>query len=577
VKTKTLAQRPNTKARAFMLDAAKSIDGHIRSGRYNSLAPERAFVHWFVEARYGATRNVYISDGAADGGIDAVVKYGDRWIVLQSKYERAPALGAISQKPLDDLAKLSQLLRSGDQDAVDAWLGSVHSAHRKRYRVLAEAAHHDPSSVEFVLVSNRLGAGRSTSRIVVEGIEKVGELWRLYELGLSPPAEELTIEWQQQPLLAQEQGMRSWVGFVEIADFLRAMKHDPAERLFAENVRTHLHSMVNRQIADTYRQEPGRFWLGNNGIYVVCRHSRLEGLRHHLNFASIINGSQTLHSVEESARHPRSCKVLVRLLEIDGHKEPDLLNAIIRRTNSQNHMKLVNLFAHDAPQVNVARYLQRFKLFYERREREWQNEKRGLLDGWLPVGTLQVVQWLTVARDPAAVGLARTQPARLFDEDRYKILMRRRFTRDLQGDGYRELALCVWCGLVCTRLPKQFSRTGSQAQVRRAAKIARLFLVRVLYRAVKTAPELQNLNLDEFLPRQQVGRELPGGFVRRVGRLLRDVVKLQEREQATNDRLDLSNFFKGRETTELAEQRLVSTPLVRELAGLLTKGRAQVR
>jgi hypothetical protein len=562
--------------RIFLADAAKAIDAHVRSARYRNLPPERAFIHWFVEARYGASKNAYVSDGAGDGGIDAVIKYGERWIVLQSKYELTPSLSPIAKKPIDDLAVLAQLFRFGDKSELAAWLENVHTPHRRRYRTVADAASKDPAAVEFVLISNRLGIGRSNSKVLAEGIEKIGELWRLYELGLSPPAEELTIEWQQSPLLAMEGGMRSWVGFVELGDFLRAMKHDPAERLFAENVRTHLRSTVNQQITKTYESEPERFWLGNNGIYVVCRHSRQDGLRHHLNYASIINGSQTLHSIEQASWHPQSCKVLVRLLEIDGQKDPDLLNAIIKRTNSQNAMKLVNLFAHDAPQVNIARYLQRFRIFYERREREWQNEKKGTHDGWLAVSTLNAVQWLTVTQDGAAVGLARTQPAKLFDEERYEKVMRKRFSRDLERNDYRELAISIWCGSVASRLPKLLRRAGKPGDLQRAAKIATLFVTRTLFLAVNRSTALQHAVLNELLPNHRVGRTLPASVVQRLSKLLRDIVSLQEATQRKNEKLDLSNFFKRKETTQLAEKKLLSATNLKELGEGLQRGLTRI-
>lgn len=252
------------------------------------------------------------------------------------------------------------------------------------------------------------------------------------------------------------------------------MDDDKNERLFAQNVRTDLGSRINKDIRKTYEDQPDDFWLGNNGLYIVCKKANLSGNAYELIYPSIINGSQTLHSVKSSnMRH--SCKILVRILEMDVHGNPQLLSDVIRRTNTQNPMKLINLSAHDPLQLNLARYLDRYKLFYERREKEWQNEKKTVLNEYESVNIKDVTQWLSTLTPEIGFGRARSRVSELFQSKYYKQIFTA-FDNNFSSPKYLSLIDIIWAGLFIQALYYVLPK-----KKRPFAKMSQLLLAKLFY------------------------------------------------------------------------------------------------
>jgi len=94
--------------------------------------------------------------------------------------------------------------------------------------------------------------------------------------------------------------------------------------------------------------------------------------------------------------------------------------------------------------------------------------------------------------------------------------------------------------------------------------------------AVNRSTALQHAVLNELLPNHRVGRTLPASVVQRLSKLLRDIVSLQEATQRKNEKLDLSNFFKRKETTQLAEKKLLSATNLKELGEGLQRGLTRI-
>jgi hypothetical protein len=232
----------------------------------------------------------------------------------------------------------------------------------------------------------------------------------------------------------------------------------------------------------------------------------------------------------------------VRILEMDVLGDPALLGAVIRRTNTQNPMRSLNLFAHDSAQLNVARYLDRYRVFYERREREWQNEKKALLPEYLHVTLKRVAQWLASLDDEIGLGQARSRVADLFNN--YHENLFGNFDRALKSPAYDDLTLLVWSGLfvesVLRRLPKR---------TKAFAKISRLLLVKALYDAIRHSKPLRR-SVPELLHDHAVGRRhIPGKILRQVKGIVAATVSLQKREQKRDPNVDYSNFFKRNDLT----------------------------
>jgi hypothetical protein len=360
------------------------------------------------------------------------------------------------------------------------------------------------------------------------------------------------------------------VGLADIKSFLSIMKEDENERLFAQNVRTNLHSKVNEYIRKTYEEEPDVFWLCNNGIYIVCKKVIASGNEYRLTYPSVINGSQTLHAISESDRN-HSCKILVRILEMDILGDPRLLSAVVRRTNTQNAMKLINLFAHDSVQLNLATYLDRFKVFYERREKEWQNERKMVLPEYIHVNIKDVAQWLSTAVSSVGLGLARSRVSDLFDDANYQRIFGG-FESDFLSPAYDRLIQLVWAGLFADNLSCYLSE-----RTKVFAKISRLLLVKAIFDSIQQSKALKN-TVPDLLSEHRFGRKyITTSVLNIIKKIIAITVSEQKKEQAVDPNIDYSNFFKRNNLIDKVYAIACTPNVITDLANTLERAIVRIQ
>lgn len=246
--------------------------------------------------------------------------------------------------------------------------------------------------------------------------------------------------------------------------------------------------------------------------------------------------------------------------------DPALLSAVIRRTNTQNTMKVINLFAHDSLQLNVARYLDRYRVFYERREREWINEKKTLLTDYIPVNIKNVAQWLSTSDARIGLGTARSRVASLFEESTYQRLFGN-FDPALRSPTYDDLKYAVWAGLFIHSTFRHMPRTS-----RFLAKIARLLLIRAAHDAISNSASLRR-SVPEMLSEHRFGRRhIPQPVIRQIKMILKATVQLQRKEQRKDINIDYSNFFKRDDLTRRAYGACCRPPAIKRLSRALEAG-----
>jgi len=554
-------------SKAAYLQAAKELNKHLHSREYRLLKPEKAFISWYIFARFGkhiGEADVAIVDAPREGGVDAIVSTDTESFVLQMKYEVSPRISYVSQKDVREFEKLVRIFREEDPDLrFTTWLIRVRPQIRNRYKKIHRMMQRDPGSVRFVFVTSKLCSLEQSDWIEIEAAPNILSLWDLYRYGFTPPTESIDIRLSDDWSTGSENGnFRTYVGLADVSDFLKIMADDKNERLFAQNVRTDLRSSINVAIRETYEKYPNKFWLGNNGIYIVCKRVVQEGKIFTLHYPSVINGSQTLHSIAASnKKHP--CQILVRILQMDVTGDQRLLGEIIRRTNTQNPMKLINLAAHDPYQLNIARYLDRFKIFYERREYEWKNEKRDLLTDHISVNIKDIGQWLAILQDSIGLGTIRSRVSELFQNTNY-IRIFHDFDRDLVSPKYNEMAVMIWSALLFREICGELNSTQ---KVR--AKMAQFVLIKCVYDAVLLNKEMRGVVL-RMLEHHAFGRKhLPGQLVILFRKIIADITRMQRKEQSKELNIDFSNFFKRNDLTEYAYTKICQKKYLRSLARIL--------
>jgi len=196
--------------------------------------------------------------------------------------------------------------------------------------------------------------------------------------------------------------------------------------------------------------------------------------------------------------------------------------------------------------LNVARYLNRYKIFYERREREWVNEKKTLLTDHLPTNMKSVAQWLSTLDSRIGLGRARSQVASLFEETTYKRVFGN-FDPDLRSPAYDNLKYMVWSGLFVHNIFRHLPERDKFF-----AKISRLLLVRAVYDAIRNSGAFRS-SIPEMLSEHRVGRRhIPRPIIRQIKGIIGATIRLQRREQRKDANIDYSNFFKRDDLTKRA-------------------------
>lgn len=136
-----------------------------------------------------------------------------------------------------------------------------------------------------------------------------------------------------------------------------------ANLLLNENVRFLLKSSsINKQIKDSFIEDPKRFCYLNNGISIVCSKYKLEptGLeitKVVMDRPSVVNGGQTLATLyqiysgqkNEYSKNFDEAKILLRIYQTPA----DYGIKIAQATNSQNPINTVDLHSNDSSQIKA--------------------------------------------------------------------------------------------------------------------------------------------------------------------------------------------------------------------------------
>lgn len=557
------------------LQIAKELRRQLNSEKFRSHPPERAFIEWYILARFGhlSSSERQVVDGASDGGIDAITYQNGKISFFQMKYEVVPRISNVGREELGGFEKIANLFIDKNRESdFNAWLETVREELHPLYEKYYKLTQKNPENTSFVFVTSKFSNLKSET-VRIEDVKRVLSLWDLYREGFTPPTDSIQLRLQKPFNIEPKDGnFITYVGLADVRDFLKLMQDDSNERLFAQNVRTNLKSTINKEIKETYERDSSSFWLGNNGVYIVCKEVKASGNNFELVYPSIINGSQTLHSIFSSkTRH--ECIILVRILEMDVLGNQRLLGQVIRRTNTQNPMKMVNLLAHDPYQLNVARFLDQFKIFYERREGEWKNEKKVMFSDYLVLGTQELGQWLSTLDLSIGFGRARSRPKELFQEKLYNKIFSVFPNDDLQDRSYSDLALVAWSGLFVKQLIK---KTDSKNRV--FIKIPHLLIVRGVYEAIKQDSNLES-KIKSILSKHNIGKsDIPTVLMSYFKKnIIFKFKRLFESYRKRNPQTDYSNFFKSDKLCSFTYEKVFLTRSIKSLSKVILNNLEKIK
>lgn len=148
-----------------------------------------------------------------------------------------------------------------------------------------------------------------------------------------------------------------------------------------DNVRGYLgNTKFNKNILNTLKEEPSRFFMYNNGITITAQNIIMKPINGKQKYSckivgfQVVNGGQTLRTVYEYSKQDfneedlASAEVLVRLFKTEFDEE--LTNNIAEYTNSQNTISSADLKSISNLQVKIDKYLEAENIDYVRKSGE---------------------------------------------------------------------------------------------------------------------------------------------------------------------------------------------------------------
>jgi len=376
----------------FMMDRIKDV------GSVQGLAQPQAFGRWFVDMYFESPQDVFVSDGSRDGKVDIfLTTHSDETVqyqILNTKFtrkfgERAPVAF------YDEITRFWQAF--ANKPARKSYLENVvRSELRQRYRKLFDR--YDAGAANLMFVTNHTKnesqyASIKNCSVEIFHLEDVLQFMADYIEGAMPRTPPMTLTGIRAVLTADKRDteVSTSIVFARLSDFVDYMQRDLYGLLFARNVRLSLgNTPVNKEIRETYRNAPHEFAFSNNGITLLCeKHSHDPGSQElTLENPRVVNGSQTLHSIRDVGANSSSARVMVRIIEVprpspeelgaQASKRKGIIHKVSIRSNLQNPIKKWNLVSNDDFQQELARYLRKRKLYYERREKEWSYRRTEL-------------------------------------------------------------------------------------------------------------------------------------------------------------------------------------------------------
>lgn len=138
-------------------------------------------------------------------------------------------------------------------------------------------------------------------------------------------------------------------------------KHKNA--LFSANLRDFLGARkvsgnVNNRIKETAENNPGEFFILNNGITVVTKKAEFDAGKGtlHIHGVSVVNGAQTTGAIHAAgANNATNVAVLARIITVDN---PAMISAIVAGNNTQNSIVAWDRRSNDPVQIRIKQEFQ---------------------------------------------------------------------------------------------------------------------------------------------------------------------------------------------------------------------------
>lgn len=376
----------------------------------------------------------YLSDGANDGGIDAVFKEPDsdtdNLIIVQSKlYEKTKLT---SEDIRTELCKIKDTLEIIHAHKFANLSAQMVSAYQNAVYEMDSGSATSTSIYFFTSYSPKNNTERNKLEKLAEKIvapyqvnvcfgEDIANQINACESGNTcVEYDELDIDKPGNFLRYINPDSQNESVVVNISAMsLQNLYQRRGNNLLGMNLRYYVRQKaVDEGINKTIKEEPDSFWYRNNGIVIICDAFTLDGIKLKLKNFSIINGGQTtnrLGKADIGKDFYITCKVILAEGTTQPEKDKFALD-IAASSNSQKPIRKADLMANTPEQIRLKERLSKCGVFYVTKKGEKPKSK-----DYQPyeIAKLDQVGKLSLAAVLQMPGSARSSSTKMYNEENY--------------------------------------------------------------------------------------------------------------------------------------------------------------
>ncbi|MGA8474710.1 MAG: AIPR family protein [Candidatus Cybelea sp.] len=465
---------------------------------------EDKFLFWFLQHFYGSRDidgvDVLITNGPGDGNVDAIVRIPrnrycakELCVLVHCTYSPLPGEGRkvtpLASGRYAEFGNLPQAFSS--KESLLNHLGNkANEDCKRRYLDIIDDIKDRKLKLSFLLVTLHARVPTFEQRAITASnhvLEKLDfkyapDVFDVYTRSIhggTPLAGPISVRFNRHAIFefralnhrtGNRPGVTTYITAAVLQDLIDQTKL-VGERLFSENVRLERGKTdINEGIKETFLNQADEFFLGHNGISIICTAVDRGPTRLKLFNPSIINGSQTLHVLQGVDEERSEARVLLRIVEVPVGREgrQGLVSDIIERSNSQNAVASWELRANDPIQVKLEHEFSKQGLFYERKKLLWSRNRVTLQRRFEHhVAIVRLAQllaaatgWPELASKAATLFSGNTYDELFYAEDstfteifaKYAVfrVIDRAFRDSIEGEGYNPrdaiwyFFACVW-------------------------------------------------------------------------------------------------------------------------------------
>lgn len=323
----------------------------------------------------------YLTDGAYDGGIDAIFNDDESdnndIIIIQSKYFNNSSLKA--ENIVGELYKIQETLDNFRKNKFSSYSAKVVSAYKN---ALAEKS--NQGSIRIVFITSyepknkreRNKLEKAAQKGIKYPVELIfnsdfhGQIDSIDSGKSCVEYDTLDLDKANNYLVYRNPKSENESVMVNISALsLQDLYQRRQNGLLGMNLRYFVRNYaIDKSIKETIEKSPELFWYKNNGIVIICNKYEVDGTKLKLWGFSIVNGGQTTNrigniDIDGENDFYITCKV-VQIEGISQTEQAKFALDIAASSNAQKPIRKVDLMANTPEQIHLKERLKKYGIHY---------------------------------------------------------------------------------------------------------------------------------------------------------------------------------------------------------------------